>query len=577
MKQTLVLLFFICFYLSASAEDNRTVMEDSTYQNRKKFDYFFMEALRLKQNDKHGDAFTALQFALKTDSASSAVLSLLSDYYLFLQQDSLAVDALQKAVKYSPDNSQYKVSLADIYREMGNYAEATRLYESLVAMQSGDPEYIYYLSDLYLKQNQIDKAIQSLNALENTIGMNEALSMQKFKLYLAVEQTENAVNELEKLAAKYPSEAKYQTIIGDFYLEKDNPDKALIYYEKAFKIDPKSPYYFISMVNYYNKKGNMEAAMQKIESALKNPQIDVDTKISILKKYIANRLSNKKDLQSVDSLFNTLMEQYSQDTELNMMYGKFLVMQEKWKEAQAQFQIVTEVEPENQTAWSLLMNIAIKENNPDEVIRICNSALSVLPDNLEFYINKGLAFYQKKNYTEALSVFQEGLQHVTQDDNMSYSMIYGQIGDLYHQLNKKEEAYEAYEKALEHNEDNSAVLNNYAYFLTLDKKDLDKAERMISKAIKMQPDNFTYIDTYAWVFFQIENYSLAKFYIESAMSKGGESSSDILEHYGDILFKTGNTDKAVEMWKKALNAKEEGEDTSLLEKKIENKMYYEAK
>jgi len=536
MKQIIVLLFFVCFSLTAPAEDNRTAVEDSTYQNRKKFDYFFLEALRLKENDRQGDAYAALQYALKIDSTSSAALSLLSDYYQFLQEDSLAVDALQKAVKYSPDNFNYKVSLADIYREKGNLAEATRLYESLVAEQPTKPEFNFYLSDLYLKQNQIDKAIQSLNALEDNIGMNEALSMQKFKLYLAVEQTENAVNELEKLAAKYPLEAKYQILIGDFFLEKGDTDKALTYYEKARKIDSQNLNYVLSMVNYYEKTNN---------------------------------------IQSVDSLFKSLMEQNSQETDLNLMYGRFLIYQNKWEEARTQFQIVTEADPENQTAWSLLMNIAIKENNADEVIRICNSALAIFPDDLEFYVNKGLACFQNKDYEEALSVFQEGIKHIPEDDKMSFSVFYGQIGDLYHQLNKKEEAYQAYEKALEYNENNVAVLNNYAYFLSLDKDQLDKAERMIGKCIRLQPGNSTYIDTYAWVFFQKGNYSLAKFYIESAISNGGGENSDILEHYGDILFKTGNTDKAVEQWEKALKAKEEGEDTSLLEKKIENKMYYE--
>ena len=536
MKQIIVLLFFVCFSLTAPAEDNRTAVEDSTYQNRKKFDYFFLEALRLKENDRQGDAYAALQYALKIDSTSSAALDLLSDYYQFLQEDSLAIDALQKAVKYSPDNFNYKVSLADIYREKGNLAEATRLYESLVAEQPTKPEFNFYLSDLYLKQNQIDKAIQSLNALEDNIGMNEALSMQKFKLYLAVEQTENAVNELEKLAAKYPLEAKYQILIGDFFLEKGDTDKALTYYEKARKIDSQNLNYVLSMVNYYEKTNN---------------------------------------IQSVDSLFKSLMEQNSQETDLNLMYGRFLIYQNKWEEARTQFQIVTEADPENQTAWSLLMNIAIKENNADEVIRICNSALAIFPDDLEFYVNKGLACFQNKDYEEALSVFQEGIKHIPEDDKMSFSVFYGQIGDLYHQLNKKEEAYQAYEKALEYNENNVAVLNNYAYFLSLDKDQLDKAERMIGKCIRLQPGNSTYIDTYAWVFFQKGNYSLAKFYIESAISNGGGENSDILEHYGDILFKTGNTDKAVEQWEKALKAKEEGEDTSLLEKKIENKMYYE--
>ena len=577
MKRPILLLFFVCFCLIAAAKDKRTVMEDSVYQSKRKFDYFYLEALRLKENDKHGEAYAALQYALKIDSTSSAAWALLANYYLFLSQDSSAVDALQKAVKYSPQNFDYKVSLAEIYRETGRLAESTELYKSLAADHPEKPELHFYLSDLYLKQNQIDKAIQSLDALENTIGMNEALSMQKYKLYLAVEQTEKAVNELEKLAAKNPLEAKYQILIGDFYLENDKPDKAWIYYEKARKIDPRNPYYVVSMSNYYEKKGDTEAAAKEIESALKNRLLDVDTKISILGKYIGNRLSNKKDIDAANALFKTLMEQHSQERELNLMYGQFLLSQERWDEARFQLQVVTESDPENLLAWRLLMNIAIKEENPDEIIRICNSALAVFPDNSEFYFYKGAAYYQLKNYPEALAVFQEGVQSIPGEEKATLSNFYSQIGDLYYLLNKKKEAYQSYDKSLEYNENNTAALNNYAYFLSLDKEQLDKAERMSSKCLKMQPNESTYIDTYAWIFFQKGNYSLAKFYIESAISNGGEKSPDVLEHYGDILYKTGNTDKAVEQWEKALKIKKEGDDTVLLKKKIENRMYYESK
>ena len=572
-----LLLFFFSLCLTAQAEDNRTTLGDSAYQIRKKFDYFFLEALRLKENDKHGDAYAALQYALRTDSTSSAALSLLSNYYSFMQEDSLSVDALQKAVKYSPQNFEYKVSLADIYREMNKLPEATQLYEELVAEQPDKPELNFYLSDLYLKQNQIDKAIHSLDALENNIGMNEALSMQKYKLYLTVEEPEKAVSELEKLAAKYSAEAKYTVQIGDFYLERDDSVKALVYYEKARKIDPQSPYYVISMANYYEKMDDTEAATNEIESALKNPLIDIDTKVSILGKYIGNLKSNQKDIEIANSLFETLMEDNSQETDLNLLYGQFLISQKKWDEARFQLQIVTEADPENTLAWRLLRDIAIKKGKWDEVIRICDLAIAIFPDNSEFYFYKGSAYYQMKNYPKAMEVFQEGLQSVSEDDRSLLSMFYGQMGDLYYQMNNKKESYQAYDKALEYDENNADALNNYAYFLSVGKEQLDKAERMSARCIKLQPGNSTFLDTYAWIFFQKGNYTLAKFYIESALSNGEDDNADILEHYGDILFKAGNTDKAVEQWKRALKAKVEGEDTSLLEKKIENKMYYEAK
>jgi tetratricopeptide (TPR) repeat protein len=232
--------------------------------------------------------------------------------------------------------------------------------------------------------------------------------------------------------------------------------------------------------------------------------------------------------------------------------------------------------PEDIAAWTQLLQIVLKDDNPDEIISICDGAMVYFPDISEFYFYKGMAYYLKKKYQEALDIYQEGLEIAPEENRILLSNFYGQIADIYFQLEQKEEAFENYDKALQYNEKNIVVLNNYAYYLSLIKINLDKAERMAAAVVQLQPDNATYMDTYAWIFFQRGNYSLAKFYIESAISKERSPSGDILEHYGDILFKTGNIDKAVSEWEQALSLKEdEGEKTDVLKRKITDKTYYE--
>ena len=553
---------------------------DSAYQAKKKFDYFFLEAIRAKENNENSNAFNDLLHALQIDSTSSAVWAELSDYYSSLQLDSMAVEAMRKAVQFNPDNFDYKVSLADMNRENGNIPEAIHLYEELVKTNPDKAELNLHLSNLYLKSKEIDKAIKALNDLENNVGMKEAISMQKYKLYLSVDQKENALKEVEKLSEKFPSEAKYQIFIGDFYLEDGEPEKALEYYEKAHRTDPKNPLYIVSMSNYYEQKGNNEAAANEIEQALENPSLDIDTQIAILGKYIQNLIQNNKDVKSANALFETLMEQHSQETELNLMYGQFLASQNKWDEARYQFQIVTESDPENLDAWQQLLNVALRQDSVDEIIKVCDAAIIHHPDTPEFYFYKGSALSQQQKYNDAISTLQEGIQQVPEDNLSLLSNFYGQLGDFYHQVGKKQEAYTAYDKALKFNGDNILVLNNYAYFLSLDKTQLDQAEMMSSQCLRVDPKNPTYLDTYAWILFQRGNYTLSKFYIESAITNGGgDESADVLNHYGDILFKTGDTDKAVQQWEQALEMKEKaGEtDTSTLKRKIENKTYYETK
>ena len=120
-----------------------------------------------------------------------------------------------------------------------------------------------------------------------------------------------------------------------------------------------------------------------------------------------------------------------------------------------------------------------------------------------------VASAQTKSYDEALSMLETGLNYVEENDAGTKSFFYGQMGDVYHSAGDKEKSYEMYEKALSYNASNIPVLNNYSYFLAMEGRDLDKAERMSAQTVKAEPDNATYLDTYAWIFFKQGNYSFA--------------------------------------------------------------------
>lgn len=254
------------------------------------------------------------------------------------------------------------------------------------------------------------------------------------------------------------------------------------------------------------------------------------------------------------------------------MYGSLLAMQDKTEEARFQFQLVTEMEPDNAGAWQQLLNLSLKADDMEEVKRICIKCQELFPNAPEYYFYLGIAHYQLKEYDKALETYQAGIRIIDKENTSQLSDFYGQIGDIYYQQKNVTKAYEAYEEALKYNDKNIVVLNNYSYFLTLDKKELKKAERMSAQCIKLQPDNSTYLDTYAWVFFTQGNYTLAKIYIENAISKDSTNSSELADHYGDILYMNGEKEKALEQWKKA---KELGKQSETLDRKIAEQIYIE--
>lgn len=564
----IALLVGIAAALPAAADK-----ELSAAQQRK-FDYYFYEGLKLKQDGKYDAAYDLFNYCLEIDSTAAPVLYELSSFYVQMNKADRAVEMLRRAAQDEPENFTYQMALANVSRNLGMFTEAAEQYEKLAREYPEKPELYYYLGESRTQEGELGKAIEAYDALENIMGMNEALSMQKFKLYASLNEEDKAFAEIEKLAAKYPGEARYQLLIGDLYLEKKEHDKALKAYQRAHEIDPADPRYIVSMANYYEATGDKAAAEQEIRNALVSEGLDVETKVGILSRYVLRLQQSRQGLESANTLFETLIDQHPEDVDLKLMFGSLLLAQDKKEEARFQFELATEIEPTNDGAWKSLLQMAIREENIGEVVRICQRCTELFPEAPEYYFYLGIGYFQQEKYDDALTAYRAGLKVIPKENLNLRSDFYGQIGDIYYQIKNLPEAYKAYDEALKYNADNVVVLNNYSYFLTLEKKDLKKAERMIARCIQLEPDNATYLDTYAWVFFTQGNYVLAKIYIENAISKDTTESADLVDHYGDILYMNGNKEKALEQWKKAA---ELGKDTEVLRKKIEKGEYIEDK
>ncbi|MDR1556256.1 MAG: tetratricopeptide repeat protein [Tannerellaceae bacterium] len=563
VKRVVYAFFCLLLFLDVRGQDAR---------EQRKFDYFFYEGLNLKNAGKYDAAFDVFTHCLLIDSTSAPLLYELSTFYIQLDRPDKAVEMLKRAVKNSSGNFTYKIALATISQNQGMYGEAAEVYEELVANYPEKLELYYYLAEALTQEGETGKAIDTLDTLESIIGMNEGISMQKYRLYNLLEEGGKAFKEVEKLAGKFPMEARYPIIIGDLYLEQGEREKAYESYQKAYAIDPSNPYYIVAMANYYEATNDKAAAETQIRNALVNNKLDIETKVGILSRYIIRLQQSQKGTENVSYLFETLIEQHPEETELRLMYGQLLAAEGKSDEAKFQFQLVAEMEPANAGAWQQLLDIALKTQNSQEIIQLCTKCIELFPGAPEYYFYLGIGYYQEENYGKALEVYREGIRVVPPENKDLQSTFYGQIGDICHQAGQKEEAYEAYEKALELNEKNILVLNNYAYFLSLDEKDLKKAERMSAQCIKSEPDNATYLDTYAWIFFKQGNYTLAKFYIENALKKDESKSAELLDHYGDILYMSGNKEEAVAQWKQA---KERGKKSETLDRKITEGMYIE--
>ena len=559
-----------------------------TFEQRRKFDYCFLEAVRLKERGDMDAAFDMYSHCLDIHPESAATLFELAKFYMYLGQAQKGEECLRKAMKTEPGNYWYKETLAAYYQNKGENTKAIEVIDEMVSQFPTRLEPLMALADMYKREQDYPKVIETLNRLEELDGKSEQISMEKFRVYLTMGDTQQAFMEIENLAKEYPYDMRYLTILGDVYLNNGRLEEAYQTYQQALTQEPGYSPAMISLASYYEKMGLDSLYQVQLDALLLNEKVESQTKVNIMRQLILKSERGDRDSTQIVGLFQSMLAQEQENADVAMLAAQYLLSKQMNEEVKPVLWQVLDLDPENKPARLQLLSFAISKEDLDEVIRICAPAVEYMPEALEFYYYWGVAHYQKEQKTEAMEVFKKGVHHISSDSDKNLaSDLYSMLGDLYHTLKMDAEAYAAYDSALVYKPDNIGALNNYAYYLSLERKNLDKAEEMSYRTVKAEPTNSTYLDTYAWILFEKGKYVEARIYIDQAMQNGGSQSSVVVEHCGDIYYQNGEREKAVEYWIQAekfaaeeQEKAEEGDEPrdpkelKLLKKKIANKKYY---
>ena len=555
-----------------------------SFEQRRKFDYFFLEAVRMKEKGEYDAAYELYKHCLNINPASGAALYEISQFYMYLGQEAKGEEMLKQAIRSDESNFWYKQTLASYYEQKRNMPKAISVYENMAEQFPSRLEPLMSLVDLYNRTQSYQNVIAALNRLEELDGKSEQISMEKFRMYLLMGKQDSAFIEIENLSKEYPYDLRYQNILGDVYLNNGKYPEALATYQHILKEEPHYAPAVLSMASYYQKTGQDSLYQLQLDTILMNDNVLSDTKMELMRQNILQSEQTTKDSTQIVALFKRILARPQQNADLAMLCAQYMITKNMKEESVPVLEQVLSLDPENKPAYLQLLSYAIQDNDLDKVIQIATSALEYHPDALEFYYYCGIAHYQKEETDKALEVFTRGVRQINEkSDKQIASDFYAILGDIYHQKGRPEESYAAYDSSLVYNPDNIGTLNNYAYFLSIDKKQLDKAEEMSYRTVKAEPENKTYLDTYAWILFEKGRYTEARIYIEQALRNGGDKSRVIVEHCGDIYYMLGEKDKALEYWEKAdaMEETEEGEtppteeEIKRLKQKIKLKKYIE--
>ena len=541
----------------------------------KRFKYFYLEAVRQQQKGNFAAAFDLLRHCLDINPSAPEAYFALSSYYSEMQDDSTMLACMEKAAQLSPENVTYLERLGQVFIKTHDYDKATEVYEQLAANSPGRTDVLGILIQLYQHADNYDKVISTLERIETLEGSSEDLTLSKMQVYSIQGDKKKEIKELRNLARQHPNDYKYRVMIGNWLLQNGKEKEALSEYNSVLKKEPDNIMAQMSLLDYYKSQNQDSLARTQAERLLLSPNTEPESKVLLLRQLISDNEEHGGDSTEILGIFRKILRQPQENAAMAELCAIYMSLKNMPEDSvNAVYEQILEIEPDNVGARLQLLQSTWRKKDFDRIIAISKPGVEYHPDNIWFYYFLGLAYAQKDESDLELNILRKGVEQANEESNKDIvSDFYAMIGDLLHESGKYEEAYAAYDSCLQWKPDNIGCLNNYAYFLSVEGRDLPKAEQMSYRTVKSEPGNATFLDTYAWILFKQQRFEEARIYIDQAVAADSAQSAVIVEHAGDIYMMAGNEKKAMEYWQKALDMDEE--DNALLQRKIKLKKYIE--
>ncbi len=540
-------------------------------ETQNKLDRLFLDAEKSKITEDWETATKSYNEVLAIDPNNANAHFQLAQIEIALNKMSEAEQEDLAAIKIDGHNKWYLELLATIYMDQNRAKEAAETFKTLVEKFPTNPDYYLNLAYLDSKAGQFENAIKVYDQYEKNFGLDENVVEEKKNLYLHLNKFNEAVNEVHKLVDAFPGETEYMLLEAELYRANKMKEKAMDIYKKVLVIEPDNAQALLAMAEMGMQSGDAHASQEDLKRVFANPNVDVDTKIKILYPYIQYWDIKKDDKQQAFELVEILTKTHPEQSKAFAVKGDLYYLDNQNDRSLEAYLKALELNKNVFQVWQQVMFIYNFKKDWVTLAKTCKDAIEFFPNQAIIYLFKGGAEFQNKEFEKAVLSYQKGLK-MSADNDKVRAQFYANLGDVYHSLNKLQESDSAYDKSLKLDPENAYVLNNYSYYLSIRKVNLEKAKEMSAYSNKLDADNSSFLDTYAWILFQMADYAGAKEWQEKAMKVDGSKSGTILEHYGDILFKLGNKNEALDYWKKA---KEAGTDSGTIDKKIASQQYVE--
>ena len=563
----IISLIWLGFFSQLQAQEPQGRVSEEEINTQK----VFIDASREKILQNYENAAYLFKEVLKRDKDNHAAAYELARIYDVLDKDEKALQSISMAVTIEP-NPWYRMFQADIYEKLNKNKEAAKIYEDLVK-EEGDKNYYYLKWAYYLVRAQnIKQAIKVYDQLEKEVGIVQDVILKKYRLHLGNGDMKKAEAELVKLTKAYPFEISGFHELAKFYLQSGNENKAEATYKKILEIDPNDGAAAIALADKKVGESGKTSLVKTLHPVFSNPDIDIDLKIKELIPFI-QKVADSGDPELAaqgKQLCEILIEVHPKSAKPYAAYADLLYYTGDQQKALEQYQAAVKRNDRVYSVWDQILQIQFEQGKYKALVKSSNQVIDLFPNQARAYYFNGLALHHQEKFAEAVSSLQQAAM-MSRKKPLVWRNTQRQLGITYFALKNFPRSDKAFEAVLKMNPKDWEIMSDYGYALASRNESIDKAQELLEKSAKLRPNQLRTELNLAFVFYQQEDFKSAKTWVEKALKHGGTENPEVLERYGDVLFKLNKTDEAIQYWQKALDL---GSPSPILERKIKEKKVF---
>lgn len=531
----------------------------------------FIEAMRQKMIGNNDEAEAIFLEVLNRDSKNAAAHFQLSKIYDASSSILKALESAKMAYNLDSDNTWYQLQLASLYRKNGYYAESLEMYEEVLSSDPKNLDYQIHIAEVSYLNNDIERSLEALDAIIKNIGPQPEIVARKIQMLLDEKKYKEAEKAINSYIKENPKEVALLEIKADLYKTTGEKTKLIETYKKIAELNPSNSQAQFVMAEEHARNGDNEAMMKSLMNVYSNPEVNIDTKVQLLIAFYEESNNDPLKKKNAFTLMDTLIQVHPEEAKAFSIYGDFLLRDEKFEASRQKFEKAAELDPSRFPIWNQLLLLDIELSDANKMIEHGSKAKTLFPSQPITYLVTGIGHLRKKEYEKAIDELNSGKNLISDNEVQKYE-FYLNLGEAYYATKQLDEAFENYEKAVQIDDKNPYLLNNYAYYLSLAKRNLEEAEELSKRANEILPDQSSFEDTYAYILFVQKDYKKAWDWIQKAVEHNNDKSGTILEHAGDIAFFLDKKEEAMSYWKQA--AEREGA-SEVIQEKIETGQYVE--